>query len=118
MLRRFRPMTFKEISMRAILPLVAGISVAALIAIGCSGGSSSSTSMKAGSVSVSLSDPATCQAPNGPYSAVYVTITDVKASTNANAPDNDPSFVDLTPNLSSSPMQVNLLGPAGGQCFL
>lgn len=103
--------------MRVILPLVAGISVAALIAIGCSGGSSS-PSMKAGSVSVSLSDPATCQAPNGPYKAVYVTITDVKASTNANAPDNDPSFVDLTPNLASSPMQVNLLGPAGGQCFL
>ncbi|HET9099735.1 MAG TPA: DUF4382 domain-containing protein, partial [Acidobacteriaceae bacterium] len=42
----------------------------------------------------------------------------VKASTNANAPDNDPSFVDLTPNLSSSPMQVNLLGQANNQCFL
>ncbi len=104
--------------MRAIFTLVAGMSIAVLIAIGCSGGSSSSTSMKAGSVSVSLSDPATCQVPNGPYKAVYVTITDVKASTNADAPATDPSFVDLTPNLASSPMQVNLLGPAGGQCFL
>ncbi len=103
--------------MRVILSLTAAMTISALIAIGCSGGSSS-PSMKAGSVSVSLSDPATCQAPNGPFKAVYVTITDVKASTNANAPDNDPSFVDLTPNLASSPMQVNLLGPAGGQCFL
>ncbi len=104
--------------MRTILSLAVGMSVAVLVAIGCSGGSSSSPSMNAGSVSVSLSDPATCQAPNGPYKAVYVTITDVKASTNSNAAATDPSFVDLTPSLASSPMQVNLLGPAGGQCFL
>ena len=105
--------------MRKVLSLVVGMAIAGLIAIGCSsGGSSASTSTQAAAVSVSLSDPATCQAPNGPYKAVYVTITDVKASTNANAPANDPSFVDLTPNLASSPMQVNLLGPAGGQCLL
>ena len=105
--------------MRTILSLLIGLTIAGLIVIGCSsGGSSTGTSAKAASVSVSLSDPATCQAPNGPYKAVYVTITDVKASTNANAPANDSSFVDLTPNLSSSPIQVNLLGPAGGQCFL
>ncbi len=104
--------------MRKVLSLVVGMAIAGLIAIGCSSGGSSATSTQAAAVSVSLSDPATCQAPNGPYKAVYVTITDVKASTNANAPANDPSFVDLTPNLASSPMQVNLLGPAGGQCFL
>lgn len=103
--------------MRVILSMTAAIALAAVIAVGCSGGSSG-PNMKAGSVSVSLSDPATCQAPTGPYKAVYVTITDVKASTNANAPDNDSSFVDLTPNLSSSPMQVNLLGQANNQCFL
>ena len=104
--------------MRKVFSLVVGMAIAGLIAIGCSSGGSSATSTQAAAVSVSLSDPATCQAPNGPYKAVYVTITDVKASTNANAPANDPSFVDLTPNLASSPMQVNLLGPAGGQCFL
>ncbi len=104
--------------MRAILSLAVGMSVAVLIVIGCSSGSSSSPSMNAGAVSVSLSDPTTCQAPNGPFKAVYVTITDVKASTNANAAATDPSFVDLTPNLASSPMQVNLLGQANNQCFL
>jgi hypothetical protein len=67
---------------------------------------------------VSLSDPAACQAPNGKFSHVYVTITDVKASTNANAGDNDPGFVDLTPGLSSAPKQVDLLGQANNQCFL
>src|SRR5665213_1382418 len=49
------------------------------------------------SVSVMISDPAACKAPNGPLSHVYITITDVKASTNPDAGANDSSFVDLTP---------------------
>ncbi len=65
-----------------------------------------------------LSDPSTCMAPNGPYEHVYVTVTDVKASVNASAGDNDPSFVDLTPGLSSQPKQIDLLGQANNQCFL
>ena len=69
-------------------------------------------------VSVKLSDPATCMAPNGPFLHVYVTVTDVKASVNANASDNDSSFVDLTPGLSTQPKQIDLLGQATNQCFL
>lgn len=65
-----------------------------------------------------LSDPATCQAPDGPFSHVYVTVTDVKASTNSQAGDNDPSFVDLTPGLAAAPKQIDLLGIANNQCFL
>jgi hypothetical protein len=91
--------------------------VAAVVAIGCSGSNVAPTSGMA-SVSVMLSDPATCQAPSGPYAHVYVTITDVKASVNASAGDNDSSFVDLTPGLSSAPKQIDLLGLANNQCFL
>jgi hypothetical protein len=57
-------------------------------------------------------------APNGPFAHVYVTVSDVKAHTNANAGDNDPGFVDLTPGLSSKPQQIDLLGQATNQCFL
>jgi hypothetical protein len=71
-----------------------------------------------GKVSVMLSDPATCQAPNGPFSHVYVTITDVKVNVSSTASDSDGSWVDLTPNLSKSPKQVDLLGLANNQCFL
>jgi hypothetical protein len=49
---------------------------------------------------------------------VYVTIADVQASTNADAPANDPSFVDLTPGLSAAPQQVDLMGQANSNCFL
>ena len=91
----------------------------ASIAIGCSSGTTTlSTSSSMANVSVMLSDPATCMAPDGPYEHVYVTVTDVKASINAAAGDNDPSFVDLTPGLSSQPKQIDLLGLANNQCFL
>jgi hypothetical protein len=49
---------------------------------------------------------------------VYVTVADVQASTDADAPANDPSFVDLTPGLSAAPQQVDLMGQADSKCFL
>lgn len=67
---------------------------------------------------VSISDPATCAGPDGPYSHVFVTITDVQANTSATAGDSDAGWVDLTPSLSSNPKQVDLLGQANNQCFL
>jgi hypothetical protein len=69
-------------------------------------------------VSVKLSDPSTCMAPNGPFAHVFVTVTDVKAHVNGSAADNDPGFVDLTPGLSTKPQQIDLLGQASNQCFL
>ncbi|HKR26847.1 MAG TPA: hypothetical protein VJS11_05305, partial [Acidobacteriaceae bacterium] len=65
--------------------LIAAGALAGLIAIGC--GVTNSPSSGSAKVNVMLSDPATCEAPNGPFSQVWVTITDVKASTNANAGD-------------------------------
>lgn len=59
-----------------------------------------------------MSDPATCAGPNGPYSHVYVTVKDVQASTDGS------TWVDVTPSLSTKPMQVDLLGQANNQCFL
>jgi hypothetical protein len=87
------------------------------ILAGCSS-SSPMTSSSAAMVNVSVSDPSTCSAPNGPFSHVYVTITDIRVNTNANAGDNDSSWVDLTPNLKSAPVQVDLLGLANNSCFL
>ena len=69
-------------------------------------------------VSIVISDSAACKASGGPFTHVYVTITDVQASTNADAPANDASFVDLTPGLSAAPQQVDLLGQADSKCFL
>src|SRR5438105_2865171 len=104
-----------------ILFILAGVLIAiaaVFIPIGC--GNSTTTTLSSGmaSANVMLSDPATCQAPKGPFAHVYVTITDVKASVNSNAGDNDSSFVDLTPDLSKSPKQIDLLGQANNQCFL
>lgn len=88
-----------------------------LIVVACSSGSAPVASGMA-QVKVTLSDPATCAAPDGPYSHAYVTISDVQANVSSSAGANDSSWVDLTPSLSAAPKQVDLLGLAGNSCFL
>ena len=77
--------------MRLCLLIVSAV-IAVLIGIlaGCSSNSSSAPA-GSGLVSVKVSDPATCSGPSGPFNHVYVTITDVKVSTNPNAGDISPS---------------------------
>lgn len=100
------------------LALVLGcLFTAAIVVVACSSGTVATTSGKS-TVNVMLSDPATCQAPSGPYSNVYVTITDVQANTSATAGASDSGWVDLTPGLSKNPKQIDLLGQANNQCFL
>jgi hypothetical protein len=82
---------------------------------------SSNSKMSSGgatTVNVMVSDPATCSAPQGPFSHIYVTITDVQINASSSAGDNDSGWTDLTPNLKQSPQQVDLLGQANNQCFL
>ncbi len=83
--------------------------------ISCGGGIRNS--MRSATVQLSVSDPATCAAPQGPFSHVFVTITDVRIHQSNSASDTDAGWVDLTPNLAESPVQVDLLG-AATQCFL
>src|SRR5262250_447704 len=89
--------------------------VVAILAAGCSNGSSGN---QPGFVNLSISDPPTCSAPSGPYSHVFVTVTDVKIHASANAGPNDSGWVDLTPNLQNNPQQVDLLAQASTECFL
>jgi hypothetical protein len=94
------------------------VMVMVTIALGLAGCSGSSSSSKMGSVNLSVSDPPTCSMPSGPYSHVFVTITDVQIHTSANAGPKDAGWVDLTPNLKNSPQQVDLLAQANTECFL
>jgi Domain of unknown function (DUF4382) len=87
-----------------------------LILVACGGGGT--TTSQTAFVNVSISDPPTCSAPSGPYHHVFVTVTDVKIHTSANAGSNDSGWVDLTPNLKNSPQQVDLLSQASTECFL
>lgn len=89
-----------------------------LFLLNCGGGGSNMTSGSGtGMVSLSLSDPATCSEPQGPFSHIYVTVTDVSINQSASAGNGDSSWIDLTPNLKNAPTQVDLLG-AATQCFL
>jgi len=90
---------------------------AAFFLYGCSSNTSPKSSSPA-MVNVTVSDPATCSAPQGAFSHIYVTITDVQINASASAGDNDPGWIDLTPSLKQNPQQVDLLGQANNQCFL
>ena len=126
--------------MRPWIPTVCVVTLLSLASFGCAGGAPSNAGAtlsspgtpvtnpvtnpvttpitNASTVSIVISDPAACKASGGPFTHVYVTIADIKASTNADAAANDPSFVDLTPGLSAAPQQVDLLGQADSKCFL
>jgi hypothetical protein len=70
-------------------------------------------------VNVSVSDPPTCSASTGGgYSHVWVTIKDVKIHQSASASASDSGWIDLTPNLSANPQQIDMLGIANNNCFL
>jgi hypothetical protein len=69
-------------------------------------------------INTSVSDPATCGPPQGPFSHVFVTITDVEIHQSADAGPGDAGWVDLTPSLKNNPKQVDLLAAANNQCFL
>jgi len=92
--------------------------VAALALSGCSSNGKSSTTNAGAFVNVRISDPATCSGPKGAFSHIYVIITDVQINASGSAGNNDSGWIDLTPSLSQSPQQVDLLGQASNQCFL
>lgn len=88
---------------------------------GCAQGSGGTSSTGMAKLTTAITDPAECSmAVGGTYQAVYVTITDVQANTSSSAGANGSGWVDLTPKMQ--PTQVNLLGgpnsPAGNGCFL
>lgn len=97
-----------------VLFFAAAILITISALIGCS-----SSSPQTGFVNASVSDPAPCSAPNGPFLHVYVTVTDVKIHASATAGPNDPGWIDLTPNLTKQgPIQIDLLNEPANECFL
>jgi hypothetical protein len=99
--------------------LAISLVVAAILFLcGCSGKSSNSMSSAPAVVNVTVSDPATCSGPQGPFSHIFVAITDVQINASSSAGDDDPGWIDLTPKLQQNPQQVDLLGQANDQCFL
>src|SRR6185312_7059736 len=96
---------------------VVTVGLVAAMVVGCSS-NVTSNEVGTGMVAVQMSDPATCQAPSGPFAHVYVTISDVVAHTSSTASASDSGWVDLTPNLAKAPKQIDLLGPVTNGCFL
>jgi hypothetical protein len=100
------------------LSLIVLASLATAIYLASCGSGTQTNVTTATTVTVHVSDPATCSAPQGQFSHIYVTITDVLIHQSATAAATDAGWVDLTPDLKGAPMQVDMLGLATNQCFL
>lgn len=97
----------------------AALALSIVFFVACSGSNSSMQSSSPTTTMITISDPATCSTgTGGPFSHVYVTVTDVKIHASSTAGDDDSGWIDLTPNLKNSPQQIDLLGQANNQCFL
>src|SRR5258708_18553581 len=71
-----------------------------------------------GTVSVSISAPPSCMAPNGDFMHVFITIRSVQAHASATADDNSSGWVELAPQLNSKPMQIDLFSKPDTNCVL
>ena len=100
-------------SLIAILP----VALAAVL-VSCGGSSYGMQSGGTGTMNVSMTDPPTCQVPNGNFQHVYVTIRSVQANISATADDNSPGWQELAPQLNSQPMQIDLFSTASTTCLL
>jgi hypothetical protein len=89
-----------------------------LAACGSSSSAGFSNGPQFGIVSVSVSDPPSCSAPQGPFTHVYVTIKEVRIHQSDTADANASGWTNLTPDLANNPRQVDLFGLANNACFL
>lgn len=99
--------------------VTAALALSIVFFVACSGSNSPMQTESPTTTMITISDPTTCSTgTGGPFSHVYLTVTDVRIHSSASAGDNDSGWIDLTPNLKNNPQQVDLLGQANNQCFL
>src|SRR5215472_1447601 len=84
--QRFIDMSSPRLTYLTAITLVLTV---ALILSGCSGSSNTPMNSSMGAINVMVSDPATCSAPQGQFSHIFVTITDVEINSSASAGSND-----------------------------
>ncbi len=102
------------------LSVLVGVLCASIMLAGCGGGGGDDGTPNATTreVTVTLTDPPTCEVPAGPYTNVWVTITKVRVHTSAQAGPEDGGWVDVV-DLTHNPMQVDLfaLASADNACL-
>jgi len=116
-----RHFTYRHLESRVFLFRLAGLAgfAALLVSLASCGGQSTITSGPGtGAITVNLSDPPSCAFPNGPIEHVWVSIRSVEAHTSATADDNSAGWVELTPQLNSSPKQLDLFSLGSNACLL
>jgi hypothetical protein len=98
--------------------LIAVVAVA-LTLVTCNNTTTMKVNNGMATLNLSISDPPSCMPPAGSFKSVFITIRSVQAHISATADDNSPGWVELVPELNTTPVQVDLLNlPANGACLL
>lgn len=92
-----------------------GAAAAGLLVLGSCGKSGSSGGT--GKLTISMSDPAICAAPNGGFGHVWITITAIKGNVSSSAAATDSGWITVL-DLSKSPKQVDLLSLSSASCTI
>lgn len=108
----------RRLSLYLSLAVLISIISAAAALVSCSGSTSLKVINGMATVHVSITDPPSCEYPNGSFQHVYVTIRSVQANISSTAGDGDPGWVELAPQLNSSPMQIDLFAAGPNACLL
>jgi hypothetical protein len=108
----------KGSSRLALMGGIVALAAAVIFLESCGNSGSSIVSSGTGTIHVSLTDPPSCAFPNGNYDHVYVTIRSVQANINASADDNASGWQELTPQLNTQPLQIDLFAAGSNACLL
>jgi hypothetical protein len=116
---RFSGRSNRQVPSYVPLGVLVALFAAALTLVTCSNTTTMQVNNGFATVNVSISDPPSCSPPAGSFKSVFITIRSVQAHISATAGDNSPGWVELVPELNSTPVQVDLLNlPANGACLL
>ncbi len=107
----------KEKLILCVVILLLSVLPVTVILVSCGGGGGGGGGVPTGTVTTTITDPPTCQTPNGPFKNVWVTVTRVRAHISGTADANADGWVDLV-DLRNEPRQIDLLSLASTTCIL
>jgi hypothetical protein len=106
----------KEKLVLCIVILLLSIIPVSVVLVSCGGGGGGGGA-STGTVTTTITDPPTCQSPNGPVKNVWGTGTRGRAHISSTADSNADGWVDLV-DLRNAPRQIDLLSLASTTCLL
>src|SRR5260370_18128915 len=117
-MRRFWQDPFKNLLRYFWIGSLLALVGLAAVFVSCGGYTSLTSNGGMGTINVSITDPPSCEFPNGSFRHVFISIRSVQAHISASADDNSAGWQELAPQLMSQPMQIDLFAAGSNSGLL